>query len=124
MKRLMFYLRYAVRSLRRDSTRNFLAGLSVAFGVLSLISMQLLANALLHGSMFDQRIQYGGDAQIQPASEQGFNADDLAQIEQWQQDGLIADYTLVSNGSGSFLRTPSSGRVTYLPNALGIDPAT
>ena len=125
MSRLNFYLCYSLRSLRRDSTRTFLAGLSVTFGVLSLIAMQLLAHALLQGAMFDQRIQYGGDAQIQPESEgQGFNANDLAQIETWRQQGLIADYSAVSSGSARYMRTPTNGRVNFLASALGIDPAT
>lgn len=125
MSRLNFYFHYALRSLRRDSTRTFLAGLSVTFGVLSLIAMQLLAHTLLHGVMFDQRVQYGGDAQIQPEQDgQGFKAADLAQIEQWHQDGLIADYTLLSFGSANYLRTPTNGRVTFLQFGTGIDPKT
>jgi putative ABC transport system permease protein len=124
INRLNFYLRYALRSLRRDGTRTFLAGLSVAFGVLSLISMQLLSNALLRGEMFDQRIQYGGDAQIWPASGlSGFTPGDLEQIETWHQDGLIAGYTPVSDGSAAYMRTADSGRAIFLSNALGIDPA-
>lgn len=125
MSRLNFYLHYSLRSLRRDSTRTFLAGLSVAFGVLSLVAMQLLAHALLHGSMFDQRIQFGGDAQIQPEYEgQGFNANDLAQIQTWRQQGLIADYSVVSIGSARYMRTLTNGRVNFLASAFGIDPQT
>ena len=125
MSRLNFYFGYSLRSLKRDGTRTFLAGISVAFGVLSLVAMQLLANALLRGAMFDQRIQYGGDAQIH-AQDMGqpFTAGDLEQIETWQQQGLIADYTLVSNGSPIYLRTATNGHVSILFNALGIDPAT
>jgi predicted lysophospholipase L1 biosynthesis ABC-type transport system permease subunit len=125
MNRLNFYLRYSLRSLWRDGTRTFLAGLSVAFGVLSLVAMQLLSNALLHGSMFDQRLQYGGDAQIQGENYgQSFTSSDLDQIETWQQQGLIEDYTLISNGSAAYLRTPTNGHVTFLVRALGIDPLT
>lgn len=125
MSQLNFYLRYSLRSLLRDGTRTLLAGLSVTFGVLSLIAMQLLANALLHGVMFDQRVQFGGDAQIQAEqSGQGFGSSDLAQIEKWHQEGLIADYTLVSQGSAAYLRTPTNGRVNFLASAMGIDPKT
>jgi putative ABC transport system permease protein len=125
MQRLMFYLRYALRSLRRDGTRTFLAGLSVAFGVLSLVAMQLFAYAWLHGAMFDQRLQYGGDAVIQSQNPgQGFTDSDLAQIKTWQEQGLIADYSLLSNGSAAYLRTPSNGRVTFLRDAFGIDVTT
>lgn len=125
MKRLNFYLRYALRSLRRDSTRTFLAGLSVTFGVLSLVAMQLLAYAWLHGAMFDTRLQFGGEALIQSKNPaQGFTDSDFAQIKTWQQQGLIADYSLVSNGSGAYLRTPDNGRVTFLRGAFGIDVTT
>jgi putative ABC transport system permease protein len=125
MNRLLFYLRYALRSLRRDSTRTFLAGLSVTFGVLSLVAMQLLANALLHGEMFDQRIQYGGDAIVRPPDlGQAFTPSDLAQIETWREQGLIAEYTLIADGSAAYLRTSSNGRVTFLQNAFGIDVST
>ena len=77
----------------RDTTRTFLAGLSVTLGVLSFVAMHQLANVLLHGAMFDQRIQYGGNAQIQPENaRQGFNASDFAQIESW----LIEDSLLIT----------------------------
>lgn len=125
MKRLLFYIRYSLRSLRRDGMRSLLAGLSVAFGVLSLVAMQLLSNALLHGSLFDMRIQYGGDAQILPEQfGQGFSLSDMEQIEAWHEQGYIAEYTPVSDGSAAYLRTPTNGRVTFVLNARGIDPAT
>lgn len=122
---LRFALHYALRSLRRDLTRTLLACLCIAFGVLSLASMHLLANTLLNGSLFDLRLKYGGDAEIDPPTGAAvLDASDMAQIEQWRQDGLIADYTPISRGSGWLLRTPDSGRVTFLMAAYGIDPAT
>jgi putative ABC transport system permease protein len=125
MSRLKFYFHYVLRSLRRDSTRTFLAILSVTFGVLSLVAMQLFAYAWLHSAMFDVRLTYGGDAVIQSQNPaQGFTDSDLAQIKTWQEQGLITDYTLLSNGSTDYLRTPSNGRVMLLRNAFGIDVTT
>jgi putative ABC transport system permease protein len=122
---LMFYLRYALRSLRRDSTRTFLAILSVMFGVLSLVAMQLFAYTWINSAMFDLRLTYGGDAVIQSQNPaQGFTDSDLAQIQTWQEQGLIDDYTVLSNGSVNYLRTSSNGRVTLLRNAFGIDVNT
>jgi putative ABC transport system permease protein len=122
---LLFYLRYALRSLRRDSTRTLLAVLSVTFGVLSLVAMQLFAYTWLHSAMFDLRLTYGGDAVIQSQNpSQGFTDSDLSQIRTWQEQGLITDYALVSNGSAAYLRTPSNGRVTLIRNAFGIDVTT
>ena len=122
MNRFRFYLHYALRSLRRDGTRTLLAGLSVAFGVLSLVAMQSLSNTLLHGAMFDQQLQLGGDMQIMNDGYLG--QADLDQITAWQEQGLIAAYTPLAEGSAMYLRTPTSGRVTLLSRALGIDPAS
>lgn len=125
VQRLKFYLRYALRSLRRDGTRTFLAVLSVTFGVLSLVAMQLFAYVWLHSAMFDLRLAYGGDAVIQPpGSSQGFTDADFARINTWQEQGLIADYTLLSDGSAAYLRTPDDGHVTLLRGAFGIDVTT
>jgi putative ABC transport system permease protein len=125
MNRLSFYLRYALRSLRRDGTRTLLAGLSVAFGVLSLVAMQSLSTALLHGDTFDQHIQIGGDVSIHaPGPNQRIDSTTFQQITTWQKQNIIATYTPLAQGSATFLRTPTSGRVTFLSRALGIDPAT
>jgi putative ABC transport system permease protein len=123
MNRLMFYCRYALRSLRRDGVRSALAVLSITFGVLSLVSMYLLSGTLLNGSMFDQRLQYGGDLQILPPTGQtSFTTADLAQIATWQEQGLIGRATPLAQGRAQYLRTPQSGRVTFLMQAVGIDP--
>ena len=45
MNTLGFALRYGLRSLRRSGQRTLLAMVCVAFGVMSLIAMQILADA-------------------------------------------------------------------------------
>lgn len=123
--RLSFDLRYAFRSLRRDGTRTFLAGLCVAFGVMSLISMQLLSTTLLHGMLFDSRLYYGGDVQIAaPQSGQRLSQADMQQIEEWKRQGLVTAYTALANGDSALLRTQYSGRVSIVMTVWGIDPAT
>jgi putative ABC transport system permease protein len=119
---MSFYFRYALRSLRRDSTRTLLAMICVAFGVLSVVSMQLLANTLLDGSMFNLRLAYTGDAQVYSEADSNLREDEIRQIEQWQADDVVQDYTFVSHSSSFFLKTNESGRVTLLQSALGIDP--
>src|SRR5689334_4681139 len=108
MNRLSFYLRYALRSLRRDGTRTLLAGLSVAFGVLSLVAMQSLSLAFLHGNLLNVHLQVGGDVSIQaPSPDQRISASDLQQMATWQQQNLITAYTPLAVGSATFLRTPT-----------------
>jgi putative ABC transport system permease protein len=125
MNRLVFNVRYALRSLLRDGVRSFLAMLSVAFGVLSLVTMQLLASVFLNGPLLDQRLSLGGDAQFQTASRaESFTPDALAQIDTWQQTGVIGAYSPLALGSAALMRSTDSGRSTVIVEALGIDPAT
>jgi putative ABC transport system permease protein len=125
INRISFYLLYSLRSLQREGMRTFLAGLSVAFGVLSLVSMQILSGTLLHSSMFDERLQLGGDAQIYSSVYgEPFTQAELDQITTWQQAGLISQSTPLTIGSARYLRTQGNGRVTFLYNVFGFDPAT
>jgi putative ABC transport system permease protein len=122
MMRLAVLLRYAVRSLRRDATRSFLAILSITVGVLSLVSMQLFSFNLLFGPLFDDRQQIGGDAQIKPAEAgQTFDPTELARFAQWQVEGVLSDYAPLSFTTASFLRTSDNGRVSFVSGVLGID---
>lgn len=120
---IAFYLRYALRSLRREGARTILAGLSIAFGVLSLVSMQSLAGTLLSGALFDDHVQLGGDAQIiAPNWGEPFTQAELDQLETWQDEGLIARYSPTSESRNIFLQMPDNGRVNFLSGAYGIDP--
>jgi putative ABC transport system permease protein len=122
---MTFSLLYALRSLRRDSTRTFLAGLSVAFGVLSLVAMQLVSNTLLHGALFDSRLQLGGEAKLYAASfDQPLNAAELGQIETWKKQGIIARAAPLAQTYDVYLRTPGYGRVTILQHTTGLDPSS
>ncbi len=122
MNRFGFYLRYAWRSLQRDGTRTLLAGVCIAFGVLSLVSMQSLAKALLSGTLFDTRLQTGGDVSLRNENFGYFNAQQVAQVADWQKQGVLSSYTLISKGSGEYLHSMTSGRVTLLFDVMGIDP--
>src|SRR5690606_39254329 len=124
INRIRFYLGYALRSLRREGIRTFLAGLSVMFGVLSLVSMQVLSGSLLNASMFDERVRYGGDGLIWSEYGDLLTAAELEQIAAWQRDGLIAEWSPAALSDALYLRTAESGKVTFLNKALGIDPAT
>jgi putative ABC transport system permease protein len=123
--RIIFALRYAVRSLFRDGTRTLLAILSVGFGVLSLVAMQSMASALLGGALFDQRLQVGGDGQFVTNDVGGvLSAEMLAQIDRWQEEGVLQAVTHGARGAPSMLRTPENGRVSFVLNLMGIDTAT
>lgn len=117
-----FYLCYASRSLQRAGVRTLLAGLSIAFGVVSIVAMQTLAGTLQR-TLFDERLRYGGDAEISLAdTESALTQAELAQIEAWQREGLVRSISPLALGNARYLRRPESGRITFLGTALGIDP--
>jgi putative ABC transport system permease protein len=60
--KLRFYLRYALRALRREGQRTLLAIVCIAFGVMSVVSMQLLAEVIRAGLITDPRTALGADA--------------------------------------------------------------
>lgn len=62
--KLSFYLRYAFRSLRRNGQRTLLAGHCVAFGVMSLVALWLLASIVRDAIIVEPRVGLGGDAQL------------------------------------------------------------
>lgn len=119
----LFYLRYAVRSLRRSGQRSLLAIVCIAFGVLSLISMQLLAGIIADGLMVDPRAQLGGDVEL-TLDGQPFTVKHLATLDQFQDEQIIQAYTVRAVGRTNLMRTEQTGRVNFVSRVYGIDPAT
>lgn len=118
-----FYLAYALRSLWRGGQRSVLALACIAFAVLSLVSMQILAGIVRAATVVPARAQLGGDFAL--SRKQPFSQTDLAQLEAARAQGLVRGFTLFApNAELTMLRRPSSGRVHFLSRALGVDAQT
>ena len=63
-----FYLTYALRSLHREGQRSLLAVTCIAFGVLALVSMQLLAAMIDDVFLVDPVLSNGGHVTLQPTT--------------------------------------------------------
>jgi putative ABC transport system permease protein len=113
-------LRYAWRGVRRGGQRTF-ALLSVAFGVMSLVTMSTLAEEVARVLLVDPRHAIGGDAHLWRGAE-FLSAESIEQIKGLQASGRIARYTLAAVSNALVLQVPDSGRVTFLHNGIGIDP--
>jgi putative ABC transport system permease protein len=118
-----FALRYSSRNLLRGGQRTLLATACVAFGVLSLVALQLLSSMIGASIALDSRAVLGGDAALSRAH-RNLTAGDLAGLERLRQQGAIAAYTLTTPARGALLRRAGGGRVHVLGRALGVDPAT
>ena len=122
---LAFYTRYALRALARGGQRTLLAVLCVAFGVMSLVSMQLLAG-LIHGSVVgDPRALIGGDAALHPGEGQVVTEAQLAGLDRLRAAGSLGNYTPIAPLFAAMLKPAGTGQVYFLTRgARGVDPAT
>jgi len=118
-----FRLGYAIRSLVRGGQRTVLAILCIAFGVMALVSMQLLSAIVADTMMMPPELELGGDIEI--AGNAPLGTDELARLETLKQQGVVRDYTLIAkNREMTMLRREGSGRVQFLTRAMGVDAST
>jgi putative ABC transport system permease protein len=121
----LFYLRYALRALRRGGQRTALALLCVAFGAMSLVAMQLLAESIQSAVAGDPRLALGGDAALALPDGGTFTDAQVAALEQLRASGAISRYTLGAQQPQTMLKPPGSGQVYFLTAPPeGVDPAT
>ena len=133
--KVLFYLTYAMRALRRGGQRTALALVCIAFGVMSLVSMQLIATNFSAAVFNDPRAEVGGDVQLGRHG-RAISAAQLDEVAQWQAQGLIGSYTafadagmqvmsVAGNVAGSAAGDAAGNGSMYLLNrVLGVDPAT
>jgi putative ABC transport system permease protein len=95
----------------------------VAFGVMSLVGLQLLSSMIAASIVVDPRLVLGGDAALS-RSGRSLSASDVQALDEMRAQGKIAAYTLVTQGSGALLKHGDSGRAYVLGRALGVDPET
>ena len=122
-----FYTRYALRALGRGGQRTLLALVCVAFGVLSLVAMQLLAGMVHATVVVDARAAIGGDAVVSPQGPEGaqvFTSADLATLTGMQARGVLTGVCTMAAQDFRALQPPAGGGVYLLSQQpTGLDPA-
>src|SRR6185436_621370 len=119
----VFAFRYALRNLLRGGQRALLATACVAFGVMSLVGLQLLSATIAATVTADPRALVGGDAALSRGG-RPLSPADRAELERLKADGALAAYTLVAERPGPIVQRVGSGRSRFLGQGLGVDPAT
>jgi putative ABC transport system permease protein len=117
----IFAMHYAWRSLWREGQRTFLALVCVAFGVMSLVAMQLLAADIRGAIEVDPYAYLGGDAQLtRPGS--WLHQADLAELEQLRSAGVLRAYSPVANNQWSLVKNARTNAVYMLTvSPMGVD---
>lgn len=117
-----FLAGYAARSLRRGGQRSLLAIVCIAFGVLALVAMQLLAHVVGRATNVEPRLALGGDLRIR-SSAGTLTEEQRALLASFVRDGVLTDVTTFVAGDAGMLRSAGSGSVHFVGRALGVDDA-
>jgi putative ABC transport system permease protein len=119
MKARMYWL-YATRSLARGGQRSLLAIFCVAVGVMAIVALQLVSNAINLGLTGNVRALNGGDVSVS-SSTAPLTASQLSVFDQLQSQGVITAYTAVDSTSGEFHLAAASG-VSRFFQVDAVDP--
>jgi len=122
--KLRFALHYALRSLRRSGRHTLLALACIAFGVMSLVALQLLTAMITTVLFTDPRAVLGGDVRLTRAGARTLTADDLVSLTARQEAGTLDGLTPFSATYAPMFRRAGSGRILFANRVFGVDPAT
>ena len=118
MSALAFTLRYAVRSLRRSGQRGALAVVCVAFGVFSLVAMQLLAGSVRGAVLLPPDVRLGGDLALDRGGEPLAPAD-LATLA---TDPDVEAVEARADLGARFVQSARDGRIVIAIRTEAVDP--
>ena len=120
---LFHFLRLAVNNLLRGGQRILVALLCIAFGIMALVGMSMLAQSIESAVVLTPAQRLGGDLSIGRDSVDFLRPADVDQLKALQQTGEITAYTLIAyNGSWLMLRAAGSGEMHFVGTAMGVEP--
>jgi putative ABC transport system permease protein len=123
MNTLVFFIRSAFRNLRRGGQRIVVALLCVAFGVMSLTAMILLAKSIEKMLLLQPVELIGADLTLDRATEDSISPAEGAELSQLQQAGQIKQFSLIAYSKSLTFHMPDSGELIFPSTGMGIDPA-
>jgi len=123
MTLLIYSLRTALLHMRRGGQRMIVAVLCIAFGVMSVVSMTLLSDAIEAMMVVTPQELIGADVTMNREVENSIFPDALAGLQALRQQGHINQMTLIAFTSSLVYRTPDSGELHFPYNGMGIDPS-
>ena len=117
----LFYFNYALRALKRGGQRTVLAVICIAFGVMSLVAMQLVADNFTAVVMTDPRAEIDGDIKLEGPDSVITDAQ-MKEIDQLQAQGLLDRSSPVAD-TGLQMMSVANGDMYLLDSAIGLDPS-
>ncbi|MEM0962853.1 MAG: FtsX-like permease family protein, partial [Bacteroidota bacterium] len=122
MSRLLFSVRYGLRSILRGGTRTALALACVAFGALAYTGTLLLTDAVESALLPPAREATGGDLVL--SGDGLLGADQVDALTRLVGSAGAVETAALAPVSASFLQTVGSGRLTIVSRVLGVEAET
>ncbi len=122
MNRTLFAFRTALSHLRRGGQRIWVALLCITFGVMSLVSMLLLSQAIARTLVLEDSHLLGADLSMGRSRENYILPEHEAELEALVENGDIKEYLLISQASQLVFYTGDSGEAHFAASGFGIDP--
>ena len=120
---MRFYLSYALRALRRGGQRTLLVVISVAFGVMALVAMQLLSNVINDALLGNPRVMRGGDLIIDhQATDTYLSEADLDQLATLRASGRVETYTLIARTFNMLIKPENGTKTGFVMYGQGVEP--
>ncbi len=117
--KLGLYWRYSTRSLMRGGQRTLLAIFCVAVGVMAIVGLQIVGNAIDGALTSNIRAGNGGDISVR-SDIVPLTATDLKEFDQLKAQGIITDYTAISEHDAKSVDASGNTQVYTL---RAVDPA-
>ncbi len=123
-KRLSFYLKYALRSLRRERQRSLFAAFCVAVGVGAVVAMQSLGLVVTDALSENVKAIVGGDIMLSPRLAP-YDDEALAAFARLKDEGRIEDYTVAIEANNDEIKKREAGYSRIdIPRRWFVDPQT
>lgn len=120
---LYHFLLLAIHNLWRGGQRVLVALLCIAFGVMALVAMNMLAKSIQTAVDMPPAQLIGGDISMGRQAEDHIRSEDITQIESLRQSGQISRYTLIAfNSSSIVFHTAGTGEMHFALTGMGIEP--
>lgn len=123
MSQSRYFIRIALRNLRRGGQRAWVALLCVAFGVMSVTAMVSVAGAFGNVISLAPAEMLAADLSVESIDTELLTPAQIAQLDELQASGAIERYTLVAFSSSLTFRLAGSGEMHFASTGMGVDPA-
>lgn len=118
-----YFLRRAWQNLMRSGQTGTAALLCIAFGVMSLVALGLLADAISRVVVTDPRALLGADLSLTRADGAAISPTQIQFLGSLRAEGALDAVETVAYASNLMFRTPASGEMHFAASGLGVEPA-